>query len=136
MTLTDDELRILRNLGAVMICRIAAHPAGECQLLASTHLTSSIDWPGVERGAGPWVHATSNALTITRTGDRDILTGKITRPIATLTYRQITRWADTIPAELREEASRVAYPYADHDACHDLADRILEPDHAKELTLW
>ncbi|MGV5046870.1 hypothetical protein [Rhodococcus pyridinivorans] len=135
VTLTDDEKRILKRLGGVTICRAAAYPDGEAEFYNTATWGCTLSWPGVDC-AGAF--ATRTGIVVFRSGDRDPLTRKVANPVATLTWKRVKAWAESLPDEMREQAARIAYPYPDYAACYELADRLLgrSTTEPKELTLW
>lgn len=123
--LTDDEKRVLDRFSPVVICRAAGWPQRIEEQFGAPHQMCSIDWPGIERGKGPWALSRKAGILIVRSGDHDILTDAITNPLFTLTYKRIREWALTIPEELAEAARKASYGYADHAACTELAAQFL-----------
>lgn len=121
-TLTDEEKRILNRLGGVTICRAAAYPDGEAEFYRTATWGCTLHWPGIDTAGAC---ATRTGIVVFRSGDRDPLTRKVANPVATLTWKRVKAWAESLPSELREQAARIAYPYPDYAACYELADQLL-----------
>lgn len=130
--LTDDQRRLLAELAPWQILALADMPDYWCKHIRDGQGSRSVreGWPpGHSRETYPW------GLAITLRGD-SLHTRKASDPAhaVTLTWAQITRWAEALPAELRADARRNRK--AGHDTEQAVAARIIAHHDTPEPAPW
>ena len=136
MTLTDDQRRLLGELAPWQILALADAPQYWCKWIRDSKGGGTVhdpDWHAI----GLWRATYSWGLAVTALGDY-MHERKRDDPAhtATLTWAEITRWVESLPAELRADARRCRKEHLDVEQARVvtliLAAGVTEP----EPTLW
>jgi len=135
--MTTDQLRLLAELDDWLILGIAADPTYWIGHLRDSQRGSTArdrEWWDAHLGLRTYRWG----IAMTTAGDY-LHDRKASDPAhaVTLTWRQITRWAESLPAELRAEVRR-AHTDRDQDIQQTVLDRLLgrTVDQPHELTLF